>query len=150
MNAQKHPISVLIADKDENLRSALTLLLTNEYSMLAIIEAESEESLHDAARTDNHDLVIIDWNFYRRGASALIQRYRERQPGTIFIVLSKHPEDKMSALAAGAHAFISKGDPPEYLHDTLMKFINVAAEKIGIKPSMMAPYPKPIYCHYLV
>lgn len=150
MNAFTHPISVLIADKDENLRSALTLLLTNEYSMLQVTEAESEESLHHAARIDTHDLVIIDWNFFRRGASALIHQYRERQSSTIFIVLSNHPEDKMSALAAGAHAFISKGDPPEYLHDTLMKFINVAAEKIGIKPSLMAPFPKPINCHYLV
>jgi len=45
--------------------------------------------------------------------------WRTAQPGLAIIALSSNPESRRAALAAGADAFVSKGDPPEWLMDSI-------------------------------
>jgi DNA-binding response OmpR family regulator len=142
------PVDILIADRDENLRSALKLLLKQDHHNIKITEAWNVESLKHSLCINKYNLIIIDWNFYRNRAYEVITDYRQSNTNTI--VLSNRMEDKTHALAAGANAFIYKGDSPEYLQKTLLTYVKTASEISSKTPTILSSSPHPIYCMYVM
>lgn len=126
METRNGQMKVLIADRDESIRSALKLLLSNEDRNIVIIESAGvapDQSLGDYPEAN---LIIIDWAFAGADTESLTQQLHQRRPDGVIIVLSKRLEDKAAALEAGAQAFIYKGDPPDSLYHTLMPYLNAA------------------------
>jgi CheY-like chemotaxis protein len=150
MTAGVQQITVLVADRDDNSRSALKLFLVNEDNNLNISEAGSLEALQQLTSIANFNLMIIDWNFNRHDVSTLIKHYRKIQPNIIILVLSNRVEDKFPALEAGANAFVCKGDPPEFLYHTLGVHLDLAAQKQERMKAAIHSCAKPIYYHYLI
>ncbi len=112
-------MNVVIADGKPEIRSALRLLLSEEPDT-AVTEAHDAASLLDAVRANNPALVLVDWELVdprpagARGTS-LPDEIAALAPHARVIVLGGRPEAKSSALAAGADAFVCKGDSPDFL-----------------------------------
>jgi len=133
---------VFLADDQAKVRSALRLLLEQEPGLSVVGEATEAEGLLVQVQRIQPDLVLLDWELPdlratdpstpstgsgtssgQRLLSAL------HSPGCHLkvIVLSGHLEACEEALAAGADAFVSKGDPPERLLATL-RTVGVTSE----------------------
>jgi len=78
-------------------------------------EVACAEELLAHAAVSSPDVVLLDWSVGGTAADKLMVALRCSCQGVGVIVLSGRPEARAQALAAGADAFVSKGDPPEHL-----------------------------------
>lgn len=110
---------ILIADDEPRVRSALRLLLHQESDAAEIFEAGNGEAMMRCIARRHLDLVILDWNLPQIGGYTALKALRSAQPDVAIIVLNSQSETRHTALATGADAFVSKGDPPERLLATI-------------------------------
>lgn len=122
-------VRILVADNDARVRSALQTLLKQEPD-LVIGECSDLESLMLQVKEFKPDLVLLDWELRGRPATALLFAAHTFNFRHKTIVLSGRPECEQAALAAGADAFVSKADPPEYLLNTLRKLIRKTGKEV--------------------
>ena len=106
---------ILLADPQAKVRFALRVLLERQPGFEVVGEAASVEDLLARTGAACPDVVLLDWNVAGPLANRLIPALRHNCPGVGVIVLSGRPEACRAALAAGADAFVSKGNPPEHL-----------------------------------
>lgn len=106
---------VIVADDHAEVRSALKLVLEQEPEVVVVGEATDGKGLLAQAESIQPDLVLLDWELPGRSAVHLVRDLRRLNPLVRVIALSGRPEVSRAALAAGANAFVSKGDPPERL-----------------------------------
>ena len=125
---------VLLADDQREVRSALKLLLEQEPTLSVVGEVSGVEALLAQVEVQHPDLLLLDWelpgltvrgspsqNSANGASTALLTILHTRYPALCVIVLSGRPEARPAALAAGANAFVSKGDPPERLLDAVRR-----------------------------
>jgi len=105
----------IIADDQIAIRRALRLLLEEVPAAQIVGEATDLKMLRDLLTGATPDLVLLDWELPPGNAAAAVAGLRGQFPQVRFIVLSTSPEAANDALAAGADAFVSKGDAPEGL-----------------------------------
>jgi DNA-binding NarL/FixJ family response regulator len=109
---------ILLADDQPKVCSALRLILEQEPELIVVGEATDADALSIAMERLCPDLVLLDWEL--PGLTArLVCVLRRRFPAATIVALSGRPEAQQAALEAGADAFVSKGDPPEQLLQTL-------------------------------
>lgn len=113
---------VLIAVEQPKVRFALRLLLKREPELSVVGEDENVESLMTQIETSHPDMVLLDWDLPTTNGEDVLCSMREVYPDVVVIVLSGRLEAKKAALAAGANALISKGDPPERLLEAVTSF----------------------------
>ena len=106
---------VLLADGRSTVRSALRVLLEQDPGLCVVGEAGDTHSLLVLAGTTHPDLLLLDWELPGLHAQGALLSLRQISSVPFVIALSGRPELGPSALATGAHAFVSKGDPPEHL-----------------------------------
>lgn len=106
-------LRILLADKNQNSRSALALLLETRLGATIVGEAPTMESLLEQAATIHPDVVLLDWELPGKPEADRIVVIRSVAPGVQVVVISVRPESAL--LAVGADAFVNKVDPPEYL-----------------------------------
>lgn len=104
---------VLLADDQMQVRSALRLLLEQEPDFLVVGETADATGLLLAAAEKEPDLVLLDWELPGLPAVQLVRLLRYERPLLKIIAMSSRPEAAQPALAAGAHAFLSKSESPE-------------------------------------
>ncbi len=97
------------------MRSALRLLLEQQPGLSVVGEAANAGELQAMVETIRPDLILLDWELPGAPAAELLPILRSCHPRLRIIALSGRPEARKAALAAGANAFVSKGDPPERL-----------------------------------
>jgi DNA-binding NarL/FixJ family response regulator len=123
-SASRHPLRVLIADDQPEVRNALRLLLDHEPGVEVVGEVASAGALSDQAPTLRPDIVLLDWELpgLERPLQLGLVAAREHTPAAghanhrpRIVALSVWPERRLDALAAGADAFACKGDAPEQL-----------------------------------
>lgn len=110
---------ILLADDQAKVRSALRLLLEHEPELEILGEAVDATGLLDWLKVADPDVLLLDWELPGLSAANLVQQTRSHRPGLRVIAMSGLPEARQPALAAGVHAFVSKGDPPEILVETI-------------------------------
>jgi DNA-binding NarL/FixJ family response regulator len=108
-------MNILLADEDSRVRSALKLVLSQETSKPSIHECSDMESLILQAKTQNPDLVILDWDLLGKPTDLLLYGLKGNVCRTKVIVLGRRQEVGGHALACGADAFFCKADSPELL-----------------------------------
>ena len=108
-------MSVLLADDQSKVRSALRLVLEQQPAVSILGEAVDATGLLDWVKAACPDLVLLDWELPGLEADGLLPTLRELCPHLSVIALSGRPEARRAALDAGVDAFVSKGDPPERL-----------------------------------
>lgn len=121
-----HPLRILVVDDQPHARHSLKALLAAKFALAEVREAldgrDAIRCIHDL----EPDVVVMDVlmpHIDGVHATSLIKR---TQPAIKVIVLSMYREYRVAALAAGADAFVSKGDPPETLLDTLARVAGIA------------------------
>jgi DNA-binding NarL/FixJ family response regulator len=106
---------VLLADDQAKVCSALRLLLGQEPEMAVVGEVAEAHELLLEIKQARPDLLLLDWELPGLSANGHFSTLRARYPNLKVIALSGRPDTRGAALAAGADAFVCKGDPPERL-----------------------------------
>lgn len=122
MNGQEGAMRVLIADREPNVRQALWLVCEEGLHLTVVGEAADASELLTLARTTRPDMLLLDWGLTGSTPADLIQTIRGRTT-LVIIAVGAGMEQRRDALAAGADAFIYKGDPPEKVLALLRTFI---------------------------
>ena len=65
------------------------------------------------------DLLLLDWELSGLETQEIVSSLRSICPHLSVIALSGLPESREAALSANVDAFVSKGDPPERLLETV-------------------------------
>jgi DNA-binding NarL/FixJ family response regulator len=110
---------VVVADAEADVRAALVLLLTAGHAMCVVGEAADAASLYRQVRDASPSAVLLAWELLGIEAGQALARLCAAHPQVRFVVLSTQPEVRRLALAAGAHAFVSKADSPEQVSSML-------------------------------
>ena len=108
-------MKILLAVIDTNLRLSLELMLSEEPSVTIAGTASEADGLSALIKSTRPAIVILDWNLPGRSLSSVIADTNRLVSIVKFIALGSSPAGKEQALAAGANAFVVKGDPPEQL-----------------------------------
>ena len=102
---------ILLADDNQDARSALALLLETRLGATIVGEAPTMEALLEQAATTRPDVVFLDWELPGKPEADRIIVLRSVAPGAQVIVISARPES--ASLAVEADAFVNKIDTPE-------------------------------------
>ena len=114
-------LRILIVDDQQRARRSLMALLATRFQLADTCEAANGMEAVRCVEECKPDVVLMDARMPEMDgieATRMIKTISEHTP---VIVLSMYPEYQEAALAAGADAFISKGDPPERLLEALTK-----------------------------
>ena len=110
---------VVIADPAEHVRSALHLLLDQHAGATCVAKVTSGKGLVSVVASTNADVLLVDSHMPDFDLPLALATLRAVQPRLRTVVLSTRPEERTCVLAAGANAFVSKGDAPQELFETL-------------------------------
>jgi CheY-like chemotaxis protein len=114
-------LRILIVDDQQRARHSLIALLATRFQLAETCEAANGMEAVRCVEECKPDIVLMDARMPEMDgieATRIIKTKSEQIP---VIVLSMYLEYQEAALAAGADAFISKGDPPERLLEALTK-----------------------------
>lgn len=117
----KNKWRIVLADNEPPLRSALRLLLEQEPDLMVVGEAANAQATIQQAITLQPDLLLLDWEIPGANGNGLVNVLHMSAPEARIIALSSRPEARRAALGVGAHAFVSKGDPPENLLEAIRR-----------------------------
>lgn len=109
------PLRILIADDQCRTRLGLKALLYTKFRSLEVQEVRNGQEAVDCAKNWRPQIVLMDARMPEQDGIEATRVIKSKSPHTIIIVLSMYPEYQEQAYAAGADAFISKGEPPERL-----------------------------------
>ena len=108
-------MDILLASAQADLRLALEILLHEEPGMDVVGTASGAASLRALLRASRPDLVLLDWALPGHPPASLLAEAKSPDPRRQVIVLGQDPGVRQAALAAGADAFVLKGDRPDLL-----------------------------------
>lgn len=106
---------ILLADDQNKVRYALRILLCQQPGLEIVGEAPTADDLMMQLRSACPDLTLLDWELPGLAEAGGLAAIRRLCPRVEVVVLSSRPGAGRAAQAAGAHAFVSKSDPPERL-----------------------------------
>jgi DNA-binding NarL/FixJ family response regulator len=109
------PRRVLVADGDPNVRAALRLLLARQPDFRVVGESHTVDELMRDAAASQPAVILLDWELGDLHAGDHLADLRRVCPAAALIALSTHAEQRQRALAAGATAFVWKGEAPTQL-----------------------------------
>lgn len=113
---------IILADHHEQPRFALRMLLDAHTEFDLIGEAVDAQGLLALAKKHPSDLVLLDGGLPGIDTKDLIARLHGFEPRPIVIAMSDRLECSGLMLKAGADAFVSKGQQPDWLLDKLQKY----------------------------
>ena len=106
-------ISVFVAESENHVRAALSLLIEYQPGMhLAGAVYDTEGLLAQVCR-QAPDVILLDWNLPGITPRRLIRTLRECCPGTRLVATSVKPEHEQAAREWGVDGFLSKQIGPE-------------------------------------
>jgi DNA-binding NarL/FixJ family response regulator len=106
-------IRILLADDNENSRSALSLLLETRLEASIVGEASTMANLLEQAARIQPDVILLDWELTGKPEADRIVLIRSVAPRSRVVVISARPES--ASQAVDADAFVNKTDPPEHI-----------------------------------
>jgi DNA-binding NarL/FixJ family response regulator len=124
---------ILLADHHAQALWALKIALQEQPDVKVVAEAMDAENLLNLAQTYQPELVLLDKDLPGSSTSEIITVLHQFIPVPVVIVMSSDPANGRSALKAGADAFISKGEEPEWLLQSLQKLLKASPKKEGVK-----------------
>lgn len=113
---------IILADQHAQPLWALKTMLEEQTEFDLIGEAEDAQDLLKLAEEQPADLILVDNELLGGYIEEVIARLHALAPTPIIIVMSSEFDCSRMALKAGADAFVSKGDQPDWLLDKLRKY----------------------------
>ena len=129
-------IRVLIVDDQPRARQSLKALLATWFKTGEIQEASGGHEATCLVEESRPDVVLMDARMPGMDGLEATRLIKTRWPGVKVVVLSMYPDYKEPALAAGADAFVDKGELPERLLAILSA---VVSGRRGTRPEEPAP-----------
>ena len=114
-------LRILIVDDQQRARRSLMALLATRFQLADTCEAANGMEAVRCVEECKPDIVLMDARMPEMDGIEATRIIKTKSKHTPVIVLSMYLEYQEAALAAGADAFISKGDPPERLLEALTK-----------------------------
>ncbi|HET8980641.1 MAG TPA: response regulator transcription factor [Solirubrobacteraceae bacterium] len=117
-----HP-TLLIADDDPVVRSALSMALEHQFQIIGAV-ADSEAAV-EAARRAQPEVALVDVQMPGGGGRSAVKGIAEVSPETAVVVLSGDESDAVvrELMIAGAMTYVRKGIAPHQLADVLHRSI---------------------------
>jgi DNA-binding NarL/FixJ family response regulator len=112
-------MDVLIVDDQLRARRSLRALLATWSPVKGVREAVNGREALELVKAAPPDLVIMDARMPEMDGLTATREIKARWPQVRVVVLSIYSEYSEEALAAGADAFVTKGEPPQQLLITL-------------------------------
>ena len=113
---------IILADHHRKGLWALRTLIQEEPDLELVGEAVDAEGLLELVNGIAAELVLVDMKLPGSHIKDLILELQAIDPQPVILVMSTNFEDSRRALQAGADAFVSKGDQPEWLLDSLRRY----------------------------
>ncbi|MEA2494688.1 MAG: hypothetical protein QOJ29_2599 [Thermoleophilaceae bacterium] len=119
--------SLLIADDDVVVRSALSAELESEFYVIALAENTAEAI--ELAEKHRPDAALLDVDMPGGGAREAVPQIATRSPDTSMVMLSADQSDRsvLELIDAGAIAYVRKGVTREKIAKTLENAIKAKA-----------------------
>jgi CheY-like chemotaxis protein len=114
-------LRILIVDDQQRARRSLKALLATRFQLVDTCEAGNGLDAVRCVDECKPDIILMDARMPEMDGIEATRIIKTKSTHTPVIVLSMYLEYQAAALAAGADAFISKGDPPERLLEALTK-----------------------------
>jgi CheY-like chemotaxis protein len=114
-------LRILIVDDQQRARRSLKALLATMFQLTETCEAANGMEAVQCVEECNPDVVLMDARMPEMDGIEATRIIKTNSAHIPVIVLSMYLEYQEAALAAGADAFISKGEPPEHLLEALAK-----------------------------
>ena len=108
-------IRVVVADSQHRARFALGVMLSRRPNIRIVGEVDNSRELLILVSQVSPDIVLLSWGSPGLAEDDLPQRVLQAATNLCLIVLSERLSLGPPALAAGARAFVYKGNPPEEL-----------------------------------
>ncbi len=112
-------MQILIVDDQPRARQSLKALLATWPQVEEIREAANGQEAMRLVEESRPDVVLMDVRMPEMDGLEATRLIKARWPQVKVIVLSMYADYMADALAAGADAFVSKGEPPDRLLATL-------------------------------
>jgi DNA-binding NarL/FixJ family response regulator len=112
-------LRILIVDDQPRARHSLKALLATKFQLAETCEAANGMEAIQCVDDCQLDVVLMDVRMPEMDGIEATRLITTKSVPVPVVVLSMYPEYQESALAAGAKAFITKGDPPEHLLEAL-------------------------------
>jgi DNA-binding NarL/FixJ family response regulator len=109
------PTRVLIADDSMRARDGLRALLTIRPEIEVVGEAANGQDAVRLVAECRPDIVLMDLHMPVLDGVQATQLIKQRWPAVTIVVLTMYAADQSAALAAGADAFLIKGNAPDRL-----------------------------------
>ena len=105
------PVTIVVADDEEQYREIARFLLARMSDMIVVGEAADGEEALSVALRERPDIVITDLVMPRLNGIDLTKRIRQELPQTRVVLMSSFTEDayRLMASDSGADAFVHKG-----------------------------------------
>ena len=126
MSAAELPLTVVLADDHEVVRSGLRLLLDSEPGIEVVAEAGDVPTALEAVQTHEPDVLVLDLHMPGEPSLPAIPLVTERSPGTKVVVLTaqRDPSFAGEAMRLGTAGYV----PKEAAGRQLVRAIRMAAE----------------------
>lgn len=111
----KHSPYVLLADDQEDVRSALELLATCELDMTVVASVAAAADILPWAEAWQPDLALIDWGLLRIEPSRMLGALRALCEKMRVVALCCSPEECREAQGCCVDAVVDKGSFPDVL-----------------------------------
>jgi two-component system response regulator NreC len=130
-------LRILLADDHAIVRQGLRLLIDSQPEMTVIGEAADGDAVVAQAQALHPDVVLMDISMPGTNGLVATRRLKQRQPGLVVLVLTRHDEDPylQELLRAGASGYALKQSPPPQL---LQAIRIVGAGGIYLDPAITA------------
>jgi DNA-binding NarL/FixJ family response regulator len=127
-NGHSRP-SLLIADDDPVVRSALRAQLAHDFNVIAV--AENALGAIELVEQHRPDAALVDVDMPFGGAPAAVPQMARRSPDTCIVILSgdEAPRVVLELLEAGAVAYIRKGVTGAQISETLTEALKAHADR---------------------
>ena len=112
-------LRILIAEHHTQVIRAIRVLISEKTEHVIVGEVMDWDGLIKQIDRTKPDLILLDWDLPDPSESDHIGELCSLNRNPRVIVLSTRIEAKEKALAAGADAFVRKGDAPEKLLEVL-------------------------------
>ncbi len=112
-------LRILIVDDQQHTRRSLKALLATRFQLVDTCEAVNGIEAIRCVDECKPDIVLMDARMPEMDGIEATRIIKKKSAHIPVIVLSMYPEYQAAALAAGASAFVSKGEPPERLLEAL-------------------------------
>jgi DNA-binding NarL/FixJ family response regulator len=116
-----HPIRVLVAEDNDDLRDLLVTLISAEPDMKCVGTASAVDAVIASTAEHKADVLVLDLELQGRSSIDVLKTVRGNGSKITIIVFSghSHPEMIRHTLAAGADAYVPKTGDFELLLDAI-------------------------------